>query len=369
MAFQPKVASGTSQHLRGCNCRKSGCMKNYCECHQAGVPCTSRCACHVRSTCFHKAVTMSLLLISIPPIDNQQCRNTEPSVSAKKTTAMGSGTPSSTAPTGSTAAIEQRQRAGRRLMRKPPVGIQPQLLSVSSSDDRRLSALELLSRSAAPALQTATSSKRSASPALVRAPVVPKDAVPTYVKRKYSKVDTSSLRKSHETIGDGAKIVGGSVQRLPVVDATVDKVYGLGTTEAPSMLTKLCRSLLSAAAAVDQTAVPTPRRAAKPSSDRYQAENDGSFVKDDDDDGESRGGSLSPGAQDLLCDEDMDEHGDDEGSSQQRQSSQESAGSVGSQGERKRKTSAMQERAVLQEFSVWLRNRTARTLSTDEAAQ
>lgn len=51
MAFQPKVASGTSQHLRGCNCRKSGCMKNYCECFQAGVPCTARCACHVRLNC------------------------------------------------------------------------------------------------------------------------------------------------------------------------------------------------------------------------------------------------------------------------------------------------------------------------------
>lgn len=33
------------RHKKGCNCRRSGCLKNYCECHEAKVACSENCKC------------------------------------------------------------------------------------------------------------------------------------------------------------------------------------------------------------------------------------------------------------------------------------------------------------------------------------
>eukprot|EP00727_Mastigamoeba_balamuthi_P013928 m51a1_g9158 putative tesmin tso1-like cxc domain-containing protein (448) ;mRNA; r:132692-134322 len=57
-AFQPKIdaaaaspAGGSSaaaprpRHNRGCHCRRTGCLKGYCECFQAGVRCSAACKC------------------------------------------------------------------------------------------------------------------------------------------------------------------------------------------------------------------------------------------------------------------------------------------------------------------------------------
>ncbi len=43
MKPQPTLLTG---HLSGCHCKKSACLKKYCECFCANVPCTDRCRCH-----------------------------------------------------------------------------------------------------------------------------------------------------------------------------------------------------------------------------------------------------------------------------------------------------------------------------------
>ncbi|ONM01968.1 CRC domain-containing protein TSO1 isoform X2 [Zea mays] len=82
LAFAPKVihtsepgmdlgdfsnkTPASARHKRGCNCKKSSCLKKYCECFQGGVGCSVSCRCEGCKNAFGKREGASVLGIGEP---------------------------------------------------------------------------------------------------------------------------------------------------------------------------------------------------------------------------------------------------------------------------------------------------------------
>lgn len=82
LAFAPKVihtsepglelrdfsnkTPASARHKRGCNCKKSSCLKKYCECFQGGVGCSISCRCEGCKNAFGKREGAAVLSIEEP---------------------------------------------------------------------------------------------------------------------------------------------------------------------------------------------------------------------------------------------------------------------------------------------------------------
>jgi len=224
---------------------------------------------------------------------------------------------------------------------------------------------------------------------------------PSFVKRKYTKVGSSqalSVELGGTTRASSAYGRPSDVSvippPLPDVGTILDGVYGINgdamsNAPASGVLSMLCQSLLSAAMAVearspdaassagaDPATLSSPRaRSVSADGDHHMLENE---LEDEEmapaeSDGDGNGdaahrgeGTLSPGASGLLCDEDMigdDDLSQDDGRASHWASprSKDAHEQPSQEHEKQARNSmaAAQERAVLQEFSVWLRNMSA----------
>lgn len=284
--------------------------------------------------------------------------------------------------------IEQRSKGGGKTSRKLPNNFalpsqQATTIAPSPSDSpgaRPLSALEMLSQTVPSSSGTMKPDSMKSVPVSKR-PHMPSNSLgkqPSQAHLKRNSVSKSSVQQSTAagvsvvipTDGVASAALNGSVELpmgLPDLKRVLATAYyrkdskKVGNTtpkEAAarsSTVSMLCQSLIAAAQSISSDAeYSTSSEGISQSSVWHDVSSPMHVDREDDavmQDSETnyertRDGSLSPGATGLLCDEDMERDDDDEQENVQGR-------------EKRARLAAAQERAVLQEFSVWLRNMTA----------
>ncbi|KAL5206563.1 hypothetical protein ABZP36_034772 [Zizania latifolia] len=63
LADESNKTPASARHKRGCNCKKSSCLKKYCECYQGGVGCSVSCRCEGCKNAFGRREGVALLSI------------------------------------------------------------------------------------------------------------------------------------------------------------------------------------------------------------------------------------------------------------------------------------------------------------------
>ncbi|KAF1325828.1 hypothetical protein FI667_g8898, partial [Globisporangium splendens] len=299
------------------------------------------------------------MLVFMAPDDSMDGKNGGEEVTQRATKAMG---------------------AVKRAYRKPlldAVGPPSRAIYPPSRSQQSPSALELLSRSAPPAslpyplaigsLQVHIPAKRlQADPPYYTAGRPAEPITMTFPKRKYSKVSNSRTSFSDRKEAVAAMVTEAP---LPPIEATLEAEFS-SVDDAEPPLSKLCRSLLHAAMAVDSGA-----DTMNPGHSRVREQS--LTVPDQSEAGGSKEPNtprdhLSPHTEDLLCVEDIETpvekptatsslSQEEIPPNSNRDNTRQNATSA-------RKIAAAQERAVLQEVSVWLRNMTTASLPNGNSA-
>ncbi|CAL0314565.1 unnamed protein product [Lupinus luteus] len=68
----PNKTPASARHKRGCNCKKSSCLKKYCECYQGGVGCSISCRCEGCKNAFGRK-DGSVLIEVYPEEESEAC--------------------------------------------------------------------------------------------------------------------------------------------------------------------------------------------------------------------------------------------------------------------------------------------------------